>query len=263
MDNYIFIVEGAHDVALLGSVLKLLKFKNIKNINQLGEVFKNLIPTSFPFDEESLNIFNIVPSFYKKDNKFVCIINANGETNLIPKLDSSLDKIGLNNCKYLTKVIIFCDADTEYRETKIQGLINNSFSEDDEFRFKKECLKEDRILLEDFNIEIPFSFYVFPDNENTGRIEEILIEVIEREDKELLEKTDEFLDSIPDKYKDKWRDENSQLDKTRISCVGNVKKPAASMGAIIEKSKWIKKDTVENCKYLNGIYMYLKNELEV
>ena len=118
MDNYIFIVEGAHDVALLGSILKLLKFKNVRNISKLNEVFKNLIPTSFPFDEESLNIFNVVPSFYKNNNKCICIINANGEMNLIEKIDSSLDKIGLNNCKYLTKVIIFCDADTEDRELK-------------------------------------------------------------------------------------------------------------------------------------------------
>lgn len=263
MDNYIFIVEGAHDVALVGSILKLLKFKNVRNINNLNEVFKNLIPTSFPFDEESLNIFNVVPCFYKNNNKCICIINANGEMNLIEKIDSSLDKIGLNNCKYLTKVIIFCDADTENREAKIEGLIDKSFDEDNEFRFEKENLIQKRILLEGFNIKIPFDFYVFPDNENPGRIEEVLLEIIKREDKELLEKTDKFLNSIPDQYKSKWSDENSQLDKTRISCVGNIKKPAASMGAIIEKSKWIKKDTVDNCVYLNGIYMYLKNELEL
>lgn len=38
MDNYIFIVEGAHDVALVGSILKLLKFKNVRNINNLMEI---------------------------------------------------------------------------------------------------------------------------------------------------------------------------------------------------------------------------------
>lgn len=220
MKNYIFIVEGSQDVALIGSILKVLKFKSVKNLNKLDSILNKLIIDKFPFDEDSLEVFNKIPSFYKNKDNFVCIINADGETNLLNRLDLSLEKFELEDYENITKVIVFCDADTKNRETKLNDIIEGSFTIDNELIFKKENLLEGNILLKDFEIiNIPIDFYVLPDNENTGRLEEILLEIIEKEDKQLLEKVDEFLHSIPNKYKSKWEGENSKLDKTRISCV--------------------------------------------
>lgn len=259
MDHYIFMVEGAHDVALISSILRVLKFKSIKDINQVSELFNNLLIDRFPVEKNSLENYNKIPVFYNKGNKHVCIISADGETRLIKSLDNAISKFRLDELDYLTKIVIFCDGDLKNRESKISELIKISFPKDNDLEINKEKLIDGFLSLNNVQfINIETEFFVMPNNKDSGRLEQILIEAIKEVDRVLLEDVDVFLSNIPDEYKVKWKDSNSRYDKTRISCVGNVKNPSSSMGYLIGSSKWITIDTVKNCKLLGGIYKYIE-----
>lgn len=264
MNHYLFIVEGAHDVALVSSILRVLKFKCIKNYTQINPPFNKLIIDRFPYDKNNLDIYNKLPSFYIKEDKTVCIISADGETKLIKSLDNAISKFRLEELDELTKVVIFCDGDLDNRENKINRLIKRSFSKDNKLEINKEKLIKGYISLSNINIiNIKSEFFVMPNNKDSGRLEQILLEAIKNIDGELLEEVDLFLTKVPDLYKSKWSENNSKYDKTRISCVGNVKNPASSMGALIGSSKWITEDTVKSCNLLGGIYNYIKITLNI
>ena len=50
MRHYYFVVEGAHDVAAIGKLLKGKGIKELRDQNLISEVWiNNLIPEKFPF----------------------------------------------------------------------------------------------------------------------------------------------------------------------------------------------------------------------
>ncbi|MGL5616301.1 MAG: hypothetical protein ACRDD2_08745 [Sarcina sp.] len=85
MKRFLVIVEGAHDIAFLGKLLKTLDYKEIRNIKDIDLLLQKLIPKNFPFVDDKLSIFNFVPFFYKKEDKQIVILNANGEQNILKK----------------------------------------------------------------------------------------------------------------------------------------------------------------------------------
>ncbi len=262
MNHYIFIVEGAHDVALVSSILRVLKFKCIKNYNKISNPLNRLIIDRLPYDKNNLDIYNKLPSFYIKDNNNVCIISADGETKLIKSLDNAISKFKIDELDDLSKVVIFCDGDLDTREEKIKKLIKLSFPKDNKLEINKDKLLKGYLSLNNIDIiNIKTEFFVMPNNKDSGRLEQILLEAIKNVDGELLEEVDMLLDRIPSVYKSKWSETNSKYDKTRISCVGNVKNPTSSMGALIGSSKWITEETVISCNLLSGIYNYIKGIL--
>ncbi len=66
MQHFLIIVEGAHDIAFLGKVLKTLNFQEVKRVRELSSLMEIFIPKNFPFVEDKLNIFNFIPFFIKK-----------------------------------------------------------------------------------------------------------------------------------------------------------------------------------------------------
>lgn len=181
---------------------------------------------------------------------------------MIKSLDNAISKFRLEELDEITKVIIFCDGDTDNRDDKIKRLIKLSFSKENKLEINKEKLIKGYLLLNNINaINIKSEFFVMPNNKDSGRLEQILLEAIKNVDGELLKQVDLFLTKVPDLYKSKWSKNNSKYDKTRISCVGNVKNPSSSMGALIGSSKWITEDTAKSCNLLGGIYNYIKNTL--
>lgn len=86
MENYVFVVEGNHDIAYLGKILKTIGYDELKHKEELNDIMVEFIPKKFPFKDNSLNIFNYVPYFFVKDKKQIAIINADGEKNILKKV---------------------------------------------------------------------------------------------------------------------------------------------------------------------------------
>ena len=254
MSHYLFVVEGIHDVAIISKILMLMEFKEVDRDDQILKPMDKLIIRNFPFYKNSLNVFNKIPTFYKKEDTQVCIINAAGETKLLKVLNSVLKKLEFNEMELIDKVVVFCDGDLKDKEEKIVDIVERGFEG------KKNKIETLKIIeVEDFTIQ--FEFYVFPNNKDSGRLENILLETINQVDSELLYNVEEFLKNIPNEYKQEWSVENSKYEKTKIACVGSVLNPGVANGVHIRDSHWISKETINNSQALKLIYDYIDNIL--
>ena len=264
MSHYLFVVEGIHDVAIISKILMLMEFKEVDRDDQILKPMDKLIIRNFPFYKNSLNVFNKIPTFYKKEDTQVCIINAAGETKLLKVLNSELKKLEFNEMELIDKVVVFCDGDLKDKEEKIVDIVERGFegkkNKIDRFS-REEILNQTLKIIEVEDFTIPFEFYVFPNNKDSGRLENILLETINQVDSELLYNVEEFLKNIPNEYKQEWSVENSKYEKTKIACVGSVLNPGVANGVHIRDSHWISKETINNSQALKLIYDYIDNIL--
>ena len=250
MSHYLFVVEGIHDVAIISKILMLMEFKEVDRDDQILKPMDKLIIRNFPF--------------YKKEDTQVCIINAAGETKLLKVLNSVLKKLEFNEMELIDKVVVFCDGDLKDKEEKIVDIVERGFegkkNKIDRFS-REEILNQTLKIIEVEDFTIPFEFYVFPNNKDSGRLENILLETINQVDSELLYNVEEFLKNIPNEYKQEWSVENSKYEKTKIACVGSVLNPGVANGVHIRDSHWISKETINNSQALKLIYDYIDNIL--
>lgn len=261
MRHYLFIVEGIHDVGLISKILLILGFSEIKSIKKVKNPMDKLILKSFPFEGNSLNVFNKIPFFLNRDNDYVCIINANGEKNLLKSIDSSLKKLELQEMEKLNKIVVICDGDLDKRKEKIIKVTNKDATENKKIkRFSMEEIQNQILKVADVDdFEIPFEFFVLPNNKDTGRLEDILLESINIVDKEVLKQVEIFLEKIPSRYTQDWSSENSAYEKTKIACVGSILNPGAASGVHIKDSNWISEITINECTHLKSIFNYIKD----
>ena len=74
MKNYLIIVEGAHDIAVVEKLLKLNGInKRITSVEKLPKVWKRTIPSIFPFTDGKLDRITPIPSFVMNENVSVAI----------------------------------------------------------------------------------------------------------------------------------------------------------------------------------------------
>ena len=55
MKYYYFIVEGPHDLAAIGKILKLKDFSEVRNVSESIDTWRTLIPNKYPFIEDKLD----------------------------------------------------------------------------------------------------------------------------------------------------------------------------------------------------------------
>lgn len=94
------------------------------------------------------------------------------------------------------KIVVFCDGDIKDKEEKQQIQQNEDLKvkkiKIDRFS-REEILNQTLKIIEVEDFTIQFEFYVFPNNKDSGRLENILLETINQVDSELLYNVEEFL----------------------------------------------------------------------
>ena len=261
MNCYLFIVEGVHDCALISKILVILGYKEIISRNDIVSPMNKLILSNLPKDEDRLNLYNQIPLFFSKDKNNVCILNANGEQKLLNKLDSTLKIFKLNDMEKINKIVIFCDGDLDTRERKIKNITNKNHKNVKSLTmFDINCIQNKTLKItgvDDFYI--PFDFFVFPNNKDKGRLEDVIIESIDLVDNNLLKEVNNMIDNIPSEYKSKWSVNNSKFDKAKISCCGSILCPGVGNSVHIKNNNWISLYSIQKCERLKEIYKYISN----
>lgn len=264
MKNFLIIVEGTHDNAFLGKILKNMGFVEIKNISNISELLKKLIPNNFPFKYDKLNIFNFVPFFYKKNDKQVAIINANGENNILNKIDNILSEYTIDEIKQIDRILIFADGDLKNRTEKIEGILDIDFLQKGFEFLKREDLSLDNpiVNIKD-KFKIPLDYFIFPDNESKGRLEDVILDSIKMSDRDLLELTKDYIAEISPSYKVTWNSLNSKEEKAEIGIIGNIFIPGAGNTALIcsDKINWLSLNQKKHINSLDKVYSFLDEKL--
>lgn len=265
MKKYIIMVEGAHDLGVIGKLLVVLGYKKAKEQKDLSKELDDILPKKFPFTDGRLDRITPIPDFYCTDGKEVLLIMANGETNIFRSLDKNLRLMSPNKeaLKKIEKVIIFIDSDAESdRKKKIDELIEGIKTKEVKILDKTKLLNEKKVNLGIKEIDI--HFYCFPNDRDAGVLEDIILKSLDiTYGNEILEQTEKYVEYIENKKINEVLGKgNSSKKKALVSCIGNtIIEPSVSGTVYINDSDWVEKTISENLE-LEAIKDYLDDKLQ-
>jgi hypothetical protein len=243
-------VEGPHDLAFVGKVLKLLKFTEFdgkeSNLDPFWGKFKPIYPKKGGNLYERLDM----PSIFFTDTLSVAIY-AGGGSNLAPRLLAIL----ANHPPYQKEIVVFgiiADADNN-----LPNNIAQEYSQKFQAYFP-------RFPTVGGNVDAGYprtGIYVLPDNAQQGVLENILCICGEYAYPLHIEKAASYLAEFDTEHTRKWKPFDDK--KALIATVVSVLKPGKTNTISIKDNDWISQTTLSNVPALENFVCFIKQLLEI
>ena len=248
-------VEGPHDQAFTGKVLKLLGFKDFREElkglkSDLDPFWRKFIPV-YPKKGNLYTRLNM-PSILFNDTISVAIYAGEG-SNLVTNLDDIL----FANYEYQTNLAAFgivadCDKSTPDRIVEPYAKKFRSY-----FPNFPQCPG-----LVDTNSPRT-GIYVLPDNASPGVLDTLLCECGQIAYPAYIEKASSYLNefSESDRKSLKWK--NFDREKALVATVVSVLKPGKTNTTSIADNNWVSEQTKQEVPALENFIKFLTQLLEV
>ncbi len=255
MRHYLFVVEGAHDVAAISRVLRLLLGikKEIRSKDELSKVWDKLIPNKFPFHQDHLERITPLPSFYQNEQVSIAIKVAGSDSKLFSTLDENLTTLSMEEKDKLNGVLLFCDADDKEYSERLKNIIKQS-KDNDDLSFDLDVLVNQKVIKTAIK-DIKCDFYIFPNNKTKGTLEHLLMQGANIVYKDLYEAATAYVSTVDSSYKKDWS--ISSESKVIIGCIANVFRPGKANQVSINDNQWIGKETIEKCEDIKSFFNYI------
>lgn len=251
MNNYLIIVEGAHDIALIEKLLRLNGIdEKVGSEKELPEVWKHTIPTRYPFHEDRLERIAPIPSFVKSSHISVAIKNASSDTEIMGVLQQTLHCMEIRELDQISAIMLVCDADKMEGDKKRRRLLEGRV-ENADFSLDVGSMQLDVRIK-----KIPLYTFILPDNSSKGNLENTLLQAAEVEYPELLEFATEYVEKASGIHNDLKKEKNAK--KAKVGCIANVMKPGKANQVSIADDDWVSERTINECSMLNTLYKALK-----
>lgn len=250
MKNYLIIVEGAHDIAVVEKLLKLNGInKRITSVEKLPKVWKRTIPSIFPFTDGKLDRITPIPSFVMNENVSVAIKNAGSDTEIMPVLQQMLDTMSYEEKDHLDAIMLLFDADEDTADKKRRKMLA-SYIEKDDFIIEE----HNKDILLDLDVKkVPTYIYIFPNNEEEGNLENLLLEAAEEVYPELLDLASDYVKQASEFQVILKKPQFEK--KAKIGCIVNTMKPGKANQVSILDDEWISEKTLQVCKMLQSFWV--------
>ena len=241
MRYYLIIVEGAHDIATVERILRLHGINRmVRHKSEVPDVWKRMIPEKYPFHADDLERITPVPSFWQNDEISVAIKNAGSDMQLVNCIKEMCYGLKIYEKQHLEKIMLIGDADRKPAEEKRRDILGAG-DYDDDFRILENG--SDMVLqLEELapkeHILLPLVMYVLPDNENSGTLEDLLLDAAEIVYPDLKECAEHYINTT-DSERYKEMSDTTKRNKATVGCIANVIKPGKANQAAIADSEWI------------------------
>jgi len=256
MRNYLIIVEGAHDIAVIERVLSLNGIKDrVGKEEDLPEIWKRIIPTRYPFDQNRLDRIAPIPSFVKSHDISVAIKNANSDKEIINTLQQILHYMEIKDIAELESVMLVCDADLETADAKRTKILDMWEDTGDLI------LNESKMEIETRIKKIPLYTFIFPDDCNSGNLENLLLETAKEAYPKLLEWALEYIDKAKTVTSTLKREQD--IKKATIGCIANTMKPGKANQVSIADNEWITEETLKKCLMLEKLDVSIKKMIMI
>ncbi|MCM0592516.1 MAG: DUF3226 domain-containing protein [Gloeotrichia echinulata CP02] len=249
--NYALIgVEGPHDVAFVGKVLKLLGFKKFNGEERaLDPFWKKFIPT-YPKTGGNLYARLDMPSIFVTDTLSVAIY-AGGGSSLAERLSAIL----ANHAPYQKQILAFgiiADADNDLPRNIVE-------------KYKKTF----QVYFPGFptvggSIDLGSprtGIYVLPDNTQQGVLETILCTCGNYVYPLHMNQASSYLAAFSDEYKRDWKPFDHR--KALIATVVSILKPGKTNTVSIEDNDWVSIDTQSNVAALASFVDFIQELLNL
>ena len=246
-------VEGPHDQAFVGKILKLLGFKNF------GEELKGLESNLDPFWRKFIPVYPKKGNLYKRldmpsilfnDTISVAIYAGEG-SNLVTNLDDILSA----NPEYQTNLSAFgivADCDKSNPDQIVRRYTNC-------FRNYFPDLPNQAGVV---NSNSPRTgIYVLPDNVSQGVLDTLLCSCGEIAYPAYMEKASSYLDEFSEEEKKSLKWKNFDREKALVATVVSVLKPGKTNTTSIADNNWVSAQTQQQVPALANFIEFLSQLL--
>lgn len=248
-------VEGPHDQAFTGKVLKLLGFKDFREElkgleSQLDPFWRKFIPV-YPKKGNLYTRLNM-PSILFNDTISVAIYAGEG-SNLVTNLDDIL----FANSEYQTNLAAFgivADCDKSTPDRIVEPYANKFRSYFPNFPDRPGVV----------NTNSPRTgVYVLPDNASPGVLDTLLCECGHIAYSVYMEKASSYLNEFSESDRKflKWK--NFDREKALVATVVSVLKPGKTNTTSIADNNWVSEETKQQVPALENFIKFLSQLLEV
>ena len=246
MKHYLIVVEGAHDIAVIEKMLRVNGVnQRISSKSNLPELWKRTIPSSYPFHDNRLERISPIPSFVKNDQISVAIKNAGSDSEIMPTLLKTIKLMDIREAVMLSGIMLICDADSQKAEDKKVRMLENEWVEAD-YSFDSDCME-----LTVYGKTIPVFTFIFPDNENQGNLENLLLNTASIVYPELLKLAGDYVNEASKLHTTLEREQDQ--NKAKVGCIANVMKPGKANQVSIADNEWISERTLQSCEMLRKL----------
>lgn len=241
--RYCYIVaEGQHDIEFLVQVIKPFGLSRITKYSTLDRFWKELIPKNFPIDDDLMKRVPI-PIFLQNDRISVALHSATGIERIVKTLEESL---AILTSSQLFGIGLLLDADTNEKPSERFEVLIQKLSSPDFVDFKLSLPPKVGEVME----KSPrLGIFIIPNNDESGTLEDILIECAELNYPNLLELANNYVNSI-DKSQLNKRDlkeinKPAGKNKAIISSISSVLKPGKAIQVSLQDNRWIDEETLK------------------
>ena len=242
--KYCYLVtEVVHDIEFITKLIKK-SLNNLKRIQKRSEVdpfWDKLIPKTFPIDDDLLKRVP-VPLFLQDNQYSIALHNARGIERIAGTLEESLCLI---NTSQLFSIGLVLDADEEeHPSARFEQLIQKLSS-------KINLIDLDSARLGEVEKEhkLRFGVFIIPNNQDSGTLENLLIECAAKNYSNLLKLAEEYIENIDrDKLESKDLKEIKKpagRKKAIVSIISSVLKPGRAIQTSLQDNRWIDEKTLQ------------------
>jgi hypothetical protein len=238
MDYIYFVVEGQHDTAAVGKILKESGFRIVEREEDLDSYWSRMVPRNYPINGNLLKR-PPHPTFYQNEKFSIAIHSAGSNNELVKTLKVNLVNLDLSK---LRRIGLFIDSDINPPIDccqKILAEINTQIIEDG--------IKNSFIGCSPGKVQNNSGFktgvYVFPDNIHSGTLEDLLLFGAKQNYNDLLEEAQKYVASVKETYKNGWT--GSSRNKVLVGCIANVLKPGRANQVSIQDNDWLNKEILK------------------
>lgn len=245
--NTIFLlVEGPHDAEFMARLLKQRGFEQRIRLSAIPQRFHDLFPAKYPATEETPLIDrHPVPGFYQNADQWLITLVGGGAKSSIT-LAAALRSARIAGFSP-DAIGVFIDQDQESTPEDARGRFIDEFSKE-----------EDLPVTLDFTItpgtvvqgQPRVGLFVLPDNQNTGALEDLLLDCGEANYKSLKDKAQAFrddallngllsADDLREYGQAGGQKHISKQKKAWVSAMGAMLLPAAAIQNSIRKNRWL------------------------
>lgn len=278
--------EGPHDVAFIKLVLELgLDIKHIEHVRindfptPLNKIFMQILKEHFVDDValEMVHRFFLPNYVFKKDDFYIMLFNTGGKDKffvikqLVSKIYLKLNEQDASFDFAPSDIIYLFTYDSDFKtaENEDKEIRDNLFpiTENDAYPEDKELFSEKPKVFLNGNEE-NLNFFYWPNNEDKGTLEDILLPIYKSNNQILLQNTENFIDynfsdifCIADKNEQEKTSITAAKHKTEITIAGQGKKNKAGkpMSAIVMDNVLSDKKTFTNDRNVKYFMTFLNN----
>lgn len=244
MQNFAIVVEGAHDASFLGQLLKARGFLAANRLSLVPEHWKILFPKAFPMDGETLDRVMRFPDVFTQDEVVIGITTSGSDSRIISTLRSVIDAIGPASLAGIAVFIDIDKQDTAVRFAAIQKRIiaMNKAAEDEGQPGYPIAVPQIAGVMKAGRP--PVGVFLFPDNKNSGALEDILLECARINHPAIAKAAVSFVADLDrtsptDQVDLKLLRSGMGKGKAVVGTIANLLKPGASIASSLAQTEWL------------------------